>query len=431
MVMEAPLKRSLIILPNNSNDSDSVYLPPKDFTKMKILVLTENFPPSSAISARRWGELAPLLSNKANLVSVLHREEDKFIIKELKSAELVSEMTYPDAGTVAKSESPRQKKQIRSTHTGFWFSNFVALPRVLDSSSLRWLRALTNKHLFDYIKTRGFDYVIASYGPGGPIALGYTVKVLLKYKLMIDFRDSFDAKRPLSGPLSSFSLLVERFLVNSADCRVTIGLKLSDYLSKTYKSSFSPIYNGLSDKGSNDVIDNSIATRFYYAGTIYRHRLASFKLLLSYLRQSPTWSLTVRLLGDNFAEVCSLVSASGLASRVEILPATTKQIIESELDDGSLPIVLEVLESGEPEWIYGNVTGKLFELASRYSNGLVIANPRSESFELAARINGWYAIGSEADFSKLSDDDCIDPNLKWREEFTFSRQTEALRKLIN
>ena len=397
---------------------------------MKILVITENFPPSSAISARRWGELAPLLSNYAYQVSVLHRQDCGFAIKVFESGKLISEQYFHDSGVSENAATDSKKKPTNSSAKSSRLSSYVAVPRFIDSSWRRWLKALTIRPLFKHIRMEGFDYTVASYGPGGPVILGYVIKLLLKSKFLIDFRDSLDAKRALSGPFVGLSLALERFLVKSADRRITIGVKLASYLSETYQSRVLTIYNGLSDANSGPVVENSRATRLYYAGTIYGHRLSAFQLLLSHLRRSPNFTLTLRLLGENLAEVDELVSTEGVVDQVEILGPTTKKIIESEMDDNSLPVVLEVLASDQPDWIYGNVTGKLFELASRYSYGLVIANSRSESFQLAEMIDGWCAIESEADFSKLQCCDFNAPSLNWRDEFSFSRQAKNLWKTL-
>ncbi len=364
---------------------------------MKILLISNRYPPDLKVSARRWGNLVSELKNNSiecRIISTscckyeetLGPSDEKIIRIPILSPKIPSEFTT--ANSTTKNISKRLKKLKISP----------LLPPILANKlALQWLDIF-----FSQPKIRSLasncDQIIASYGPIGPLLLGILLSKRFKKHLIIDIRDSFESRdRNACSIAKTTSRKIERLLLSQALFRLTVSKTLARYLEKVYDLSFIPIYNGWSE---SDILKNfkyeqkSKEPYLYYAGSIYSHQIDAFKILLNSLKYFDNISLKIRLLNDfTNKELKSIVDEEKKYINIEILPATNIENVKKEIADSIGVIVLEAVGT-KLDYRAGTVTGKLLGLLVSGKPGIAISSKHGEIKSIVERAEGWYWVDS-------------------------------------
>jgi glycosyltransferase involved in cell wall biosynthesis len=137
----------------------------------------------------------------------------------------------------------------------------------------------------------------------------------------------------------------------------------------------------------------------YYAGSIYRHRIAALALVLEAMATHPDIRLRIRLLADfSGGSLTELIDQCPISNRIEILPPVDEATVHSELAGSSGVLVLEEI-SGSKALSNGTITGKLFGLLASGVPGIAVSSKSGEIRSIIDSIPGWHGADSVEEMS--------------------------------
>jgi hypothetical protein len=345
---------------------------------MKILLIVNRYPPDLRVSARRWGNLVEeLMNNNINCTVITNGD-----LQYRNTIGINGETIFylPFSNTYRPSFYKKSLKYSKAKSVKSKFRNWI--PPVLNNKvAFGWaIKIISFRKLC--LTLNNSDYIIISYGPLGPLLSGIILSIICRKRLIIDIRDSFEARDGDINIISKYiSRLIEKLLLQQAYLRLSVSNTLSEYLEKTYGLPFNPIYNGWV---KSDVLTDIRKSNFsrdvylYYAGSIYSHQIDAFKILLNSLKYFDNISLKIRLLNDfTNKELKSIVDEEKKYINIEILPATNIENVKKEIADSIGVIVLEAVGT-KLDYRAGTVTGKLLGLLVSGKPGIAISSKHGE-----------------------------------------------------
>lgn len=360
---------------------------------MRLTIVTKAYPPDIVVSARRWGGLVPPLQDAGVTCTVITAGDGGFARTIGKAGEVIIRLPISTRDATRRDEGER-KSPVK--WRAVLKSAKPIIPPVLREMNVReWLREGVRKgKLLDI--ARSSDFIISSYGPLGPLMLGWFLAVSARRPWVADIRDSFEIKDGAVSALArSVSRHMEGCLLRRAIMRTTVGDTLAAHLGEKYGVTFHSIYNGWTDADRVRCSPVHIHgdSYLYYAGSIYSHQLPALEVLLEGMQVAGV-PLKVRLLRDYTNGLfLNRVNPHVASGRVEILPPVDKDVVNAELRGALAAIVLEDLD-GADAVRRGTVTGKLFGLLASGVPGLAISSPKGEIRRLVSLVYGWYGVAS-------------------------------------
>lgn len=365
---------------------------------MKLLLIVEWYPPDQRVAARRWGGLVPELQKIGVDCTVVSAGDGAFWAGVGEAGERIIRLPISNRAPKRRNKGESLRDLLRTIikSAGRFF-----VPLFLRSRNIKiWRDALTS-HPEVTQAAEECDIVVASYGPMAPLLCGDYIASNYNKPLVIDIRDSFQAKEGAAFFLSRrVSRFMERKVLAKSCARITIGEKLAHYMAKQYGLSFHAIYNGWSDEDlvlgleyKREGADKGESPYLYYAGTIYQHRLDALVLVLKALRQNEL-RLRLRVLSDNTAQgLLTVVKEHGMVDRVDLLPPVSSTEVAEEMLRSHGVLVVENLAPSELH--DGTVTGKLFGLLASGVPGIAVCSPTSEIREIIDVVEGWYGVSTK------------------------------------
>lgn len=405
---------------------------------MNILIIVNRYPPDIKVAARRWGNLVTYLQQTGHSCTVISAGDGKPETYTGTAGEKVVRVSISNKEIIkGKSELAVKSKMSAKRRLKDFFL------RIIPSLSFRapydhWKATLQNAP--DVLEiARQSDFIISSYGPIGPFWAGRWLAQKTNKKWVADIRDAFESKGTgkfwLARKLDRYN---EKQILKKAFLRITVGETLANYLSKQYKQKFIAIYNGWSnqDRLPSRISDNKNNPYFYYAGTIYQHRIHSLSVLLHALQEFPQLKLIIRLLKDSTGgELNALLERCNQSNQIIILPPAPPETIEEELIKSAGVVVIESLDSSD-ELRNGTVTGKLLGLLVSGIPGIAVVSKNCEITKLIQKANGWYSVDNVDDcimaIKKVLEERKLVDNSEQLEDLHMKRQASKLvNELIN
>lgn len=358
---------------------------------MNILILVNWYPPDLRVPARRWGNLVSELKESGHNCTIISAGNGKPDTYVGTAGEKVIRVSISNRENV-KGKSELAVKSNMSCKKRL--KDFLL--KTIPSSCLRspydyWKTTLQNTPGAIEIAQQS-DCIVSSYGPIGPFMAGRWLAKETNKPWVADIRDAFESKG--TGKFwvaKKVDRAYERILLKRACLRITVGETLANYLSKQYRQEFIAIYNGWSG------LDKLLASKkeslyFYYAGTIYQHRLSALNVLIKSLHYFPQLQLKIRLLKDSTGgELNDFLKNTNQSGQVVILPPAPPEIIDEELMQSSGAIVIENIDPSD-ELRNGTVTGKLLSLLVSGLPGIAVVSKECEITRLVQKANGWYSV---------------------------------------
>lgn len=402
---------------------------------MKALIIVCRYPPDLRVSARRWGNLVQYLRKLGVDCTVASPGIDPPGDAAGPAGEKLLHLPIPAGGRDARAPSDSGSARRSASWPGRWYLRIVP-PVLRDVRAVRWLSMLKgNPRLLR--AAREADCIIASYGPIGPVLLGWRLGKMADKPFILDVRDSFEARDgAASGLAKKISRKLESHLLCQAAARITVGNQLAQYLSKAYGSHFEVVMNGWTDR---DVTGRAPAGEapepyLFYAGSIYRHQIAALALVLEALANHPDIRLRIRLLADvSEGGLEKLIAQRPISNRIDLLPPVEEETVLGELARSSGVLVLEDI-SGSNALSNGTVTGKLLGLLASGVPGIAVCSKTSEMRSIVDPIAGWHGVDSVEEMrdalSKVLDNREIVTSSEELKRFHMSAQARILFRLI-
>ena len=367
---------------------------------MRLLVIVNCYTPDQRVSARRWGGLVAELQRRGVECTVISAGDGSFSEAEGVAGEHIIRLPISNraqaGGEAARAPGARLRLMVKGVLRYF-------VPLFIRGRNRRAWRDALQQHTAVAEAAKDCNVIVASYGPMAPLLIGHDLALMYKKPLVIDIRDSFQAKEGSAFPLSRWiSRYLEKRVLAKACSRITIGRKLAQYVTNHYQLDFHAIYNGWNDE---DIVtqpsnvweaDEKESPYLYYAGTIYPHRQEALSVVLRALESIDELRLRIRVLSDNTEHwLENLIKSHCLADRVDLLPPVPSTVVAEEMAASRGVLVLENLEPSELH--DGTVTGKLFGLLASGIPGIAISSPTGEIREIIQGIEGWHGVSTEAE----------------------------------
>jgi glycosyltransferase involved in cell wall biosynthesis len=404
---------------------------------MNILIIVNWYPPDLQVAARRWGNLVANLKELGVASSVICVGKGNLNRHVGTYGEQIFRFISTEHPSFANNTIPVQKRTSYISSLKRWFLKF--LPDYLINKYLRkWdLSNKSSNEITNLAQTS--DFIISSYGEWNAFITGWQMARKSGKPWIADIRDSFELKTGYNKPY--LVRLMDRHLVSRllkrAALRLTIGEKLSDYLSSQYHVKFHSIYNGWvpEDVLTMSSKDSGNEKYLYYAGMIYEHQLPALFVLLTAMSNFTELRLKVRLLKDSSKQgLNDWIEKNNFEKIIEILPPISKEEVKKETTQAVGIIVLEDIISNSKAR-KGTVTGKLMSLLVSGKPGIAIASKDGEIANLTKKAEGWYFADNENDCyyainEILSDKKNID-NCSILTEYSMKEQSKKLLELLN
>ncbi|MBW3539421.1 MAG: hypothetical protein KY476_04055 [Planctomycetes bacterium] len=360
-----------------------------------VLIVTESFPPTNDIAARRFGFLAPHLERHGWGAWVLTTQGEGPLPVRLPAERLFrigrGSNTLPRR---APAEPADRRNTVRRLRQFAWST----LRRTIDLTGSRvfslypanfaWRRCVENRR--DEIRSwlPPIDLVIGSFMPAAAAMIAANLAHDLRVPWLADIRDLASEIPGRRNPLArGLDRLIERRLFRTAAGFLTVSPTLAELLSNVHRRAAAVIYNGWDADGEREGhAEGSAAAKgahqspgLYYAGILYPHRMAAAFAVLEAMAARPGVRWTLRSLGPAVLEDRLKREARRLNvdDRLEILSACDPTIVARESAAALANLVLEELDRRHLA-TRGTLTGKFLKLLPLGRPVLAVARSDSD-----------------------------------------------------
>jgi Glycosyltransferase Family 4 len=365
-----------------------------------VLIVTQNFPPTNEIAARRFGYLVPYLEQHGWTPWVLTTHgsgplpvrippERVFRIGRNLNRVLAAgdgASANPTGGVL-----PRVRAGARAAAR--WAVDLTG-SRIyaLYPANLEWYREVLRHQNALRRWLPEVDIVIGSFMPAGALRIAAFLARTLGVPWLADVRDIASMLPGRRNPLARRAdRWIERWLFRTAAGFITVSPTLARILESRHGRPARVIYNGWDSEPESAAeptrargpAHRAEATSagngyLYYAGLLYAHRMPAAGLILEALRHHPGVVWKLRSLGpaDLEAQLVAQARRLGVAGRLEILPPADPAVVMCEGEAALANVVLEDIDCRNPAG-RGTLTGKFLKLLP--ARPAVLAVARSDS----------------------------------------------------
>lgn len=327
--------------------------------KLKVLVVSQFFPPSRHVAARRFGAMIPFLEqNNLELTVITSRVAGQPDIEGLPWGRIIrlgQEVNLGDTREKNATELRGPLSILRKSIQGFGFR-----PRIIDRFYFHW--GVEAKSWLRNSRD-SFDVIVGSYPPATSLWIARYAARRLGKPLVVDFRDLgalYDDHRSWVSKI--FDSVVERFLLRSADILMTVSPTLQRLLSETYGKPTWLLMNTFQPIPS--FRDTSVPQSYaYFAGTLYERQLPALQLFVSsFAKTGQPVRFRTRLLGpaDVLRNAREIIQ-SEKSIVFDDLPPTSPDVVVEESQSSAFNLIFEEIEQ-KSRMGAGVLTGKLFQL---------------------------------------------------------------------
>ena len=263
---------------------------------MKILIITNSFPPYNAIASLRpyswakywtqWGHTVTVLTtakrhseqdltlanNGFNVIEVDYMSEHPFFARLVPPQEVAVRSTSKGAG-ISASAKPSVKKRIRKLIGGFFkdsgaITNDCRMPNVYQLWPAHAVREILRigEH---------YDVAVATFAPFATFKIGYELKKEgIVSRLVFDYRDLW-LESPFKGVFGfrSIERAKEKKWAAYADAITTVSDPLAETLSSKFRRDVSVVLNGFDLDDLNNLepvnVFKADEINIMYAGSLY------------------------------------------------------------------------------------------------------------------------------------------------------------------
>ena len=325
--------------------------------RLKILIISYYFPPSSAVGAVRANALYKYLIKNGYHVDIFSFNENDNIKNENKSN-----------------------------------SNGLKLSRLFRSID----RTILSSFIFIGIKklnnSKGkYDLVISSYKPVASIILGIYHKLINKKSILfIELRDlvsQFGRKRKVF-PFHFLDSVIDRFFISFADELIVVSPTSKKKAELFYKRKVNLILNGIDFK-KNYFKEPSEKIRILYSGTLSEVR--NLKLICSHINSNKKEIvLTIASKQDpsNFYGDYKFINYLGFISREKL---------EQEIKKSDFLLILEGFDKDSEE----NIPAKIFEYLGYNKPIMANCSPNSEIVKILNETGAGKNVNNYNDFENF------------------------------
>jgi len=252
------------------------------------------------------------------------------------------------------------------------------------------------------VRTARYDAVMVTCGPFSAALVARWVADRAHLPLILDYRDHWTLNTSIRQPRNHIFHWLQRLehrLLHRADVVTTATATMRENLLKRFGFELAgkslPVFNGWDEEDFTVSPEpwtpgNSICISYF--GTLYQDRSlhALLTAVARYNAQNPSQPLTMRFVGNFFAETVQVIKSCQVARYISLIPQQPHP--EAIRLMSTSDILLLVIGEEDKRWV---LTGKLFEYLRCRRPILALAPHRGEAADLLNRC-GQHAIADIA-----------------------------------
>lgn len=384
---------------------------------MKILLITYNFPPSKAISSKRWHHFYNLFKKD--------EEMDLHILTANWEGEKIDDEKVTYLGRPLKFNPPKSFQQSTFISQLKHPSLFV---RSIDISFFSpWIKDCKN-----WIDNNEGNYnlIISSFGPMASLIIGNYAKKKHKVPLILDLRDLISIQgQKLKLPVLHFlDKQIDRYLTQHVDEFLTVSPLCKQKAEDFYKKKVALIFNGFPNKSVFNKTNLTLRKKeinIIYMGTLGINRNPSkiLGILDEYIQLNPEIVIKVNFASQD--NPFALLSANNNNIFVNWLGYLNQKDLNDEIQKNDVFLLLEDLTPKGNE----NLTGKIYEYIQLEKPILASCNPKSNIGYVLKATNTGSIVSSQTEFGQFLNEERFINALECR-KFSRQEQYEKFKRLL-
>lgn len=365
----------------------------------KVLVVSYFFPPLNNMGAKRFGTMCKyfgeygyettVLTSHPHANCFLNTKLDLNVPKEIHKIIRIGQTGVSYVPTTAFSQMIVQ-----------WLNENNLQTRTLECTSLGWYEKVKREvRLSELIDT---DIIIGTFPSMENLLVSNYLSRRLKCPFVADIRDLITEYSETEGDKKRSFLLdefVERLILRKASGIIPVTSGFGEVLRKKYpKSKIKVVFNGWEESCQAEATGGE-AGYLYYAGALYTHRLESFELLMSCLKEvvaKKKVKMKVRSVGPRELNIKmkNMITANNMDEYIEILEAAEERIIKKEQANACINVVLSSIHE-EDKALMATVPGKVYEAMQENAPILAIIPEKSDTAQIIAKTEKGIATTSK------------------------------------
>lgn len=353
----------------------------------KVLIVSYFFPPVNIIASKRYGTMCKYFEENGYIPYVLTIKHD-----EAMGAGIRLDHEIPiDKRQIIKVGSVRHAVEALNPIWSIMFEmleHFKLYSRTIEAGGNGWYEQVKAEEKLKIF--RDIDVIIGTFPPMTNLFIALYLSRKLRVPFIAEIRDLIsDYSEPLEEYKRTFLIdrVIEWHVLQKAAAIVTVTSGFKKILGARYpKKKIKVVYNGWDGERQNkhDTQENQTVKYLYYAGTLYLHRLESFKLLVSCLKRINTCEhekikFIIRSGGpsDLTARAQHIVQQEGMMEYVHVLESVSEDVVRQEQEKAYINIVLSSIHD-EDKALMTTVPGKVYELLKERAPVLAIVPDDSD-----------------------------------------------------
>lgn len=353
----------------------------------KVLIVSYFFPPVNVIASKRYGTMCKYFEKNGYIPYVLTTKHDENI-----GTNLRLDYKLPiDKKRIIRIGSTRHDIETLSLGWNFicrFLGDWKYCSRTIELSGIAWYEKVKTELKLKNLEN--IDIIIGTFPPMANLFVALYLSKKLKVPFIAEIRDLIsDYSEVPIGYKSTFWIdkIIELRVLRKAAAIVTVTSGYKNILKLRYpEKKIKCIYNGWNEEilPKQEILNPQTNKYLYYAGTLYLHRLESFKLIVRCLKiinncKQEKYKFIVRSNGpiDLNARAKNIVRQEGMLEYVSIFSSVSEDIVKMEQEKAYINIVLSSIHS-EDKALMTTVPGKVYELLKGRAPILAIVPEHSD-----------------------------------------------------
>lgn len=408
----------------------------------KVLIISYFFPPVNMMASKRYGTMCKYFEDHGYKPYVITTRCSGINWLNVKT-DLECPIEKDHVIAFGRADNNRIAVNTCGAYILQMLQNQGYESRTLNYDTFGWFERV--KKNINLAKFRDVKLIVGTFPPMENLFVACYLARKLNVPFIAEIRDLIsDYTETENGyrPTKKLDNIVEKYILSRASGIVAVTPGFRNILREKFPSKkFKVIFNGwdkeVGDKNSLQTVgqweaDEGTGRYLYYAGSLYLHRLESFRLLVRCIKkvnevEKDKIRFVVRSIGPKELDVKanSIVEQEGMREYVIILEAASEGIVRAEQERAYINVVLSSIHVNDRA-LMTTVPGKVYELMNERAPVLAIVPKDSDVGKVLKYTNKGIASVREREIITYIRDEY--KNYKGNKNVLyFSRQKQAER----
>lgn len=350
----------------------------------KVLIVSYYFPPINMIAAKRYGYMCKYFEEnnyKAYILTTNHnRRRD-----ENTRMELELPVNEKQIIRIGQDKTNGMVKSLFGNYFIKLLSDWKYDSRTVTSNALGWYEKVKEK--INIEELQNIDIIIGTFPPMENLFVAYYLSKKIKCPYIADIRDLIsDYSETNEGYKRTKFLdgIIEKYILNKANGIIAVTPGFKNILKTRFPGKkIKVIFNGWDGK-ENITYERCMEKYLYYAGSLYLHRLESFKLVAKCLKKingnaEKKIKFVIRSIGPKELDIQikKWIQQEKMQEYVIFLESSSESIVKMEQRKAYINVVLSSIHE-EDSALMTTIPGKVYELLNESKPILAVAPSNSD-----------------------------------------------------